>query len=62
MKCAGRGNLSILKLLLDFDADLHQIDQVGCNALCYASVTGKVDIIRFLVFEAGISLCSTDVS
>lgn len=62
MKAAGRGHLPMMEELLLFDANVHEIDRVGNNALCYAAITGKMKTIHYLVFEAGISLCDHDVS
>ncbi len=62
MKAAGKGHLPMMEELLRFDANVHEIDRVGNNSLCYAAITGKMKIIHYLVFEARISLCDHDVS
>src|SRR5215467_4779238 len=43
------GTVSLLKLLLDHDADLHGQDKAGATALSLAVRSADIDVVRFLV-------------
>jgi ankyrin repeat protein len=43
------GTVSLLKLLLDHDADLHAQDKAGATALSLAVRSADIDVVRFLV-------------
>lgn len=49
MVSAGRGNLEIVKLLLDKGAILEQIDETGKSSLDYAVINAYYSTSKFLI-------------
>lgn len=46
-----RGNLPILKLLLQYDGDIHSTSKNGVNSLHLACVSGNLDLIKYLILD-----------
>jgi ankyrin repeat protein len=48
MKAARLGNYPVVKLLIEFGADVHAIDEKGGTALGYASKFGQEEVADLL--------------
>lgn len=49
-----RGNLKILKLLLEYDGSLHTASRNGVTCLHLACVSGNLDLVKYLITEQGL--------
>ncbi|KAJ0412246.1 hypothetical protein ATCC90586_006632 [Pythium insidiosum] len=50
LQCAAsRGHLDVVRLLLDYGADIHAKDSIGATALYKAASSGCIDVVRLLI-------------
>ena len=52
IRAARNGHLGVVKLLVEQDADVHQVDRYGNSALISAIMYGHYDIAKYLIRDA----------